>query len=89
VELGTLGLIVNEGRIIDASFVEVPGQRNSREDNRKKSGKRARVEHIFGFMEMSMNGMYVHVIGKARVHAINGLMNLTYNMFRSIQLQAA
>lgn len=56
--------------------------------NRGKSKIRAQVEHVFGFMEMSMNGMYVHVIGKARVHAMNGLMNLTYNMFRSIQLQA-
>ena len=56
--------------------------------NRTKSKTRARVEHIFGFMEMSMNGMYLHVIGKARVHAMNGLMNITYNMFRSIQLRA-
>jgi len=56
--------------------------------NREKSKVRARVEHVFGFMEMSMNGMYVQVIGKARVHAMNGLMNLTYNMFRSLQLQA-
>ncbi len=58
--------------------------------NRTKSKTRARVEHIFGFMETSMNGaMYLQVIGKARVHAMNGLMNLTYNMFRSILLQAA
>lgn len=56
--------------------------------NRTKSKTRARVEHIFGFMEMSMNGMYLHVIGKARVHAMNGLVNITYNMFRSIQLRA-
>jgi IS5 family transposase len=29
------GLIVNEGKIVDASFVEVPRQRNSKEDNAK------------------------------------------------------
>jgi len=34
-ELETLGLIVNEGKIIDASFVEVPRQRNSRDENKK------------------------------------------------------
>ena len=34
-ELDTLGLVVNEGKIIDASFVEVPRQRNSRDDNKK------------------------------------------------------
>jgi len=37
--LDTLGLFVNEGKIIDASFVEVPRQRNKREENEKiKSG---------------------------------------------------
>ena len=34
------GLILHEGSIIDASFVEVPKQRNSREENEKiKAGK--------------------------------------------------
>ena len=33
-ELNRLGLIVNEGKIIDASFVEAPRQRNSRDDNK-------------------------------------------------------
>jgi hypothetical protein len=32
-ELEKLHLIVNEGKIIDASFVEVPRQRNSRDEN--------------------------------------------------------
>lgn len=64
------------------------GHPRTKEQKAKKSGKRARVEYIFRFMEMSMNEMCVHVIGKARIYAINGLMNLTYNMFRGIQLQA-
>ena len=33
-ELNRLGLIINEGKIIDASFVEAPRQRNSRDDNK-------------------------------------------------------
>jgi IS5 family transposase len=38
--LDTLGLFVNEGKIIDASFVEVPRQRNNKEENEKiKSGE--------------------------------------------------
>jgi IS5 family transposase len=57
--------------------------------NREKSRVRCRVEHIFGFMEMSMNGMYINSIGIRRATAIIGLMNLTYNMFRKIQLQPA
>ena len=55
-------------------------------NNREKSRIRARVEHIFGFMEMSMNGMYINCIGIKRATATIGLMNLTYNMFRKIQL---
>ena len=54
--------------------------------NREKSKVRSRVEHIFGFMEMSMNGMYINSIGIKRAAAIIGLMNLTYNMFRKIQI---
>jgi IS5 family transposase len=57
-----------------------------KESNRLKSKIRSRVEHIFGFMEMSMNGMYINCIGIKRASAIIGLMNLTYNMFRKIQL---
>ena len=56
--------------------------------NREKSKVRSRVEHIFGFMEMSMNGMYINSIGIKRASAIIGLMNLTYNMFRKIQLMS-
>jgi IS5 family transposase len=38
--LCNLGLLVNEGKIVDASFVEVPRQRNNREENSKiKSGE--------------------------------------------------
>jgi len=58
-------------------------------NNREKSRVRCRVEHIFGFMEMSMNGMYIYNIGIRRATAVIGLMNLTYNMFRKIQLVAS
>jgi hypothetical protein len=57
-------------------------------NNTEKSRFRSRVEDVFGFMEMSMNEMYIQCIGIKRVTAIIGLMNLTYNMFRKIQLDA-
>jgi IS5 family transposase len=57
------------------------------EINREKSRIRSRVEHVFGFMEGSMNGMNLYAIGIKRVEGIVGLMNLTYNMFRKIQIQ--
>ncbi len=33
--LGELNLVVHEGKIIDASFVEIPRQRNTREENKQ------------------------------------------------------
>lgn len=39
-ELERLNLVVNEGKIVDASFIEVPKQRNSRNENKQiKEGK--------------------------------------------------
>jgi hypothetical protein len=45
-----------------------------------------RVEHIFAFMEYSMNGIYLHYRNLGRVSGGIGLMNLTYNLFRLVQL---
>lgn len=54
--------------------------------NKAKSRIRARIEHVFGFIENSMNGSFLRVIGIKRINMQVGLINLTYNMFRSIQL---
>ena len=54
--------------------------------NREKSKIRVRVEHVFGFMQTSMKGIFVRVIGKQRVGMIIGLANLAYNLFRYEQL---
>ena len=57
--------------------------------NKLKSKTRVRVEHVFGFMENSMNGMRMRYIGIKRIEACVGLQNLVYNMFRKVQLQQA
>jgi len=54
--------------------------------NKKKSKTRARVEHVFGFMEQSMNGLIVKSVGITRATSIIGLINLTYNLFRYEQV---
>ncbi len=54
--------------------------------NKKKSKTRARVEHVFGFMEQSMKGLVVRSIGITRATGIIGLINLTYNLFRYEQV---
>ena len=56
------------------------------ERNWEKSKIRARVEHVFAFMTNSMHGIFIRTIGKVRARGVIGLMNLTYNMHRYIQL---
>ena len=55
-------------------------------NNKEKSKIRARVEHVFGFMEQSMNGLIVKSVGITRATGIIGLINLTYNLFRYEQV---
>ena len=49
--------------------------------NHEKSKTRARVEHVYGFMEQSMNGLFLRSVGMVRATGIIGLINLTYNLF--------
>jgi IS5 family transposase len=47
-------------------------------NNREKSRTRARVKHVFGFMEQSMNGLMVCSVGIVTVTGVIWLVNLTY-----------
>ena len=51
--------------------------------NKKKSRIRARVEHVFGYMEQSMEKLYLKYIGLNRI----GMINLVYNLFRYEQIK--
>lgn len=64
-----------------------PLSEEQKAQNREKSKTRARVEHIFGFVENSMHGSIVRTIGIARAKAKIGMMNLTYNICRCVQLK--
>lgn len=55
--------------------------------NTKKSKVRARVEHVFGYCENSMNGGFLRVIGIVRATTKIALTNLTYNIMRFCYLQ--
>jgi IS5 family transposase len=48
---------------------------------------RARVEHVFGFMEQSMNGLVAKSVGIVRAAGVIGLINLIYNLFRCEQIK--
>tara|TARA_R110000868_G_C10828787_1_gene759203 strand:- start:169 stop:1209 length:1041 start_codon:yes stop_codon:yes gene_type:complete len=75
-------------QVCEQGYRNKPLTQSQREANREKSKVRSRVEHIFGFMETAMNGMSLQNIGTKRIDAVVGLTNLTYNMFRKLQLQA-
>lgn len=75
-----------KSRIHEKGYRASPLTEKQREKNRKKSKSRARVEHVFGFIKNSMKGSHNRAIGIERNDGIIGLMNLTYNMCRFIQL---
>ncbi|MFN7902335.1 MAG: transposase [Holosporales bacterium] len=50
--------------------------------NVTRSRVRAKVEHIFGHMVISMGGLMIHTIGLARAQVKITLKNIAYNMKR-------
>lgn len=50
--------------------------------NKAKSKIRCRIEHIFGFMTNSMNGIFIRTIGIKSAEFQIGLTNLVYNLCR-------
>ncbi len=73
-------------QIIEKGYRNKPLTDPQQATNKEKSKVRVRIEHIFGFVENSMNGSYIKTIGIKRAMTVIGLMNLTYNMFRKVQL---
>jgi|SRR5665647_2353738 len=76
-------------KVNEKGYRNKPLTEEQKANNKEKSKTRARVEHIFGFVENSMNGSFVRTIGLARVKAKIGMMNLTYNICRCTQLKIA
>ena len=54
--------------------------------NKKDSKTRVRVEHVFGYCEQSMHGMFSRAVGFLRNSAQITLMNLVYNLNRYEQI---
>ena len=50
--------------------------------NKRLSKTRARVEHVFGYMTMSMGGLFIRCVGFVRAESQIILKNLAYNMRR-------
>jgi IS5 family transposase len=75
-----------ESHVHEKGYRNKPLTKRQQQRNRKKSKTRARVEHIFGFMTNSMNAMFIQSRSLIRASAVIGMTNLTYNLFRLVQL---
>ena len=73
-------------KVHEKGYRNNPLTEEQKNKNTEKSRTRARVEHVFGFMEQSMNGLKLKSIGIGRATGIIGLINLTYNLFRYEQV---
>ena len=74
-------------KVIEKGYRNKPLTDEQIASNKEKSRIRVRVEHLFGFVENSMNGSIVRTIGLPRAKAKIGMMNLTYNICRCVQLK--
>jgi IS5 family transposase len=61
---------INEKGYLNKSLTET-----QKASNKEKSSIRVRVEHVFGFVENSMNGSIVRTIGIARAKAKIGMIH--------------
>jgi hypothetical protein len=81
------------GEELDRQGFAAKGYRNKplteeqKENNRKKSKVRCRIEHIFGEQKMRMKDEVLRTIGMARAKFWIGMRNLMYNMSRLVSLK--
>lgn len=73
-------------QVHEKGYKNRPLTEEQKQSNTNKSKVRARIEHVFGFMEQSMNKLYIRSIGTNRAKGFAGLLNLTYNLFRYEQI---
>lgn len=75
--------------INEKAYRNRPLTEEQKQSNREKSRIRARVEHVFGHMTQSMQGLYVRGIGIIRARCAVGLKNLAYNLSRYKYLRSS
>ena len=75
-----------KSRIHEKGYRNHPLTETQRKRNTGRSRTRVRVEHVFGFMATTMKITRLRAIGKQRIEGVIGLINLTYNICRYVQL---
>lgn len=71
-----------ENRVCEKGYRGRPLSDEQKASNREKSKIRCRIEHVFGFMTVSMHGLTVRSVGIKRADFNIGLTNLVYNLCR-------
>ena len=71
-----------KNEVCEKGYRNKPLTIEQKESNRRKAKIRCRIEHIFGFMTVSMHGLTVRSIGVKRAAFNIGLTNLVYNLCR-------
>ena len=69
-----------QNEVCEKGYRNMPLTAEQKENNRRKSKIRSRIEHVFGFMTMSMHGLTVRSIGFQRAAFNIGLTNPVYNL---------
>ena len=82
----TIATFKMENKVHQKGYRNKPLTDQQKAANKEKSKTRARVEHVFGFMEQSMKGLFIRSVGMVRATGTIGLINLTYNLFRYEQV---
>ena len=75
-----------KNQIHEKGYRNRPLSEEQKAENKKKSRIRARIEHVFGYMNGSLHGITVRSIGIARAKFNIGLTNLIYNLCRYVIL---
>ncbi len=71
-----------KNEVCEKGYRNRPLTEEQKANNRRKSKIRCRIEHVFGFITVSMHGLTVRSIGIHRAKFNIGLTNLVYNMCR-------
>jgi len=75
-------------KINEKGYKNKPLTDDQKASNLEKSRVRARVEHVFGFMTVSMGGMFIRTINMTRAKAVIARRNLAYNFKRFVYLDS-
>ena len=76
-----------ENQIHYKGYRQAPLSEAKQRVNKKRSKRRALVEHVFALQQNALGGKFIRTIGILRAKAKIGLMNLAYNMKRYLYLQ--